>query len=375
MAQGRSPRSSPAPSRRASRGSTRPATARVAGAYAGSYWRGSWVRRRRRRLARMVGRRRAAGPAVPRREVHEWPPLERLGSQPHRLRPLPLRRCRGDRPEGLRPRRPDPGAPPLEYVTGSCTDTDYLAVFRAAAGGGSAGDVLEFQVNGTGLEYWSNPHSAAVPAADSSSRWRARRSARSTRPPERSSPATAPRGRRMTTASSPTSAPRRASRASPTLPAASTGRVRRHPSPRARPPWCAAPDSRRRRPQLKTWLLHERLRRSRDGWPGQRVRRRGAAPAPATRLEHARRPSATSLISRRTQGTPKGPIAFTVDDDESAAGSLTVSGTSSNQTLVPNASIAFGGSGASRTVTVTPAAGQAGQHDDHDHRLRRRPDR
>src|SRR5262249_58852040 len=35
-------------------------------------------------------------------------------------------------------------------------------------------------------------------------------------------------------------------------------------------------------------------------------------------------------------------------------------GASSNQTLVPDASIAFGGSGASRTVTVTPAGGQTG---------------
>jgi glucose/arabinose dehydrogenase len=60
------------------------------------------------------------------------------------------------------------------------------------------------------------------------------------------------------------------------------------------------------------------------------------------------------------QDTNTGAIAFTVGDVETAAGSLTVTGTSSNPTLVPNANIVFGGSGASRTVTVTPAAGQSG---------------
>ena len=55
-----------------------------------------------------------------------------------------------------------------------------------------------------------------------------------------------------------------------------------------------------------------------------------------------------------------GPIAFTVGDVEIAAGMLTLTGASSDVALVPNASIAFGGSGASRTVTVTPAANQSG---------------
>ena len=53
-------------------------------------------------------------------------------------------------------------------------------------------------------------------------------------------------------------------------------------------------------------------------------------------------------------------IAFTVGDAETAAASLTVSATSSNTTLVPNANITFGGSGANRTVIVTPASGQVG---------------
>ena len=55
-----------------------------------------------------------------------------------------------------------------------------------------------------------------------------------------------------------------------------------------------------------------------------------------------------------------GAMAFTVGDAETAAGSLTVSGSSSNTALVPNANIVFGGSGANRTVTVTPAGEPVG---------------
>ncbi len=55
-----------------------------------------------------------------------------------------------------------------------------------------------------------------------------------------------------------------------------------------------------------------------------------------------------------------GPLAFTIGDVETAASFLTVTGTSSNPLVVPNANILFGGSGSSRTVTVTPAANQYG---------------
>ena len=55
-----------------------------------------------------------------------------------------------------------------------------------------------------------------------------------------------------------------------------------------------------------------------------------------------------------------GPLSFTVGDVETAAGSLAVTGDSSNLSLVPLSNIVFGGSGASRTVTVTPATGQSG---------------
>ncbi|MGB7923587.1 MAG: Calx-beta domain-containing protein [Pyrinomonadaceae bacterium] len=51
---------------------------------------------------------------------------------------------------------------------------------------------------------------------------------------------------------------------------------------------------------------------------------------------------------------------FTVGDAETPAASLTLTGTSSDQTLVPDANITFGGTGANRTVTVTPAPGQTG---------------
>jgi hypothetical protein len=60
------------------------------------------------------------------------------------------------------------------------------------------------------------------------------------------------------------------------------------------------------------------------------------------------------------QGSNTGAIAFTIGDAQTAAGSLTLSGSSSNTTLVPNANIVFGGSGANRTVTVTPAGSQTG---------------
>src|SRR5262249_13201603 len=60
------------------------------------------------------------------------------------------------------------------------------------------------------------------------------------------------------------------------------------------------------------------------------------------------------------EDTAVGPIGFTVGDAESAPSSLTLSGSSSNPTLVPTSGIAFGGSGANRTVTVTPAPDKNG---------------
>ena len=55
-----------------------------------------------------------------------------------------------------------------------------------------------------------------------------------------------------------------------------------------------------------------------------------------------------------------GPVGFTVADAETASDALLLSGGSSDPSLVPNANIVFGGSGAQRTVTVTPVAGRSG---------------
>jgi hypothetical protein len=71
-------------------------------------------------------------------------------------------------------------------------------------------------------------------------------------------------------------------------------------------------------------------------------------------------PTVTGLtdVAIDANGTT-GPLPFTIADTEGLSG-LTVTGTSSNPTLVPNANIVFAGTGANRTVTVTPAANQTG---------------
>ncbi|HUR41357.1 MAG TPA: tandem-95 repeat protein [Verrucomicrobiae bacterium] len=51
-----------------------------------------------------------------------------------------------------------------------------------------------------------------------------------------------------------------------------------------------------------------------------------------------------------------GPLAFTVDDVETAAAALVVSAASDDPALVPVSNIVLGGSGANRTVTATPVA-------------------
>jgi hypothetical protein len=55
-----------------------------------------------------------------------------------------------------------------------------------------------------------------------------------------------------------------------------------------------------------------------------------------------------------------GPLSFTVGDAETAAASLVLTVASSNTGLVPLSRIAFGGSGASRTITLTPMQGASG---------------
>jgi outer membrane lipoprotein-sorting protein len=61
-----------------------------------------------------------------------------------------------------------------------------------------------------------------------------------------------------------------------------------------------------------------------------------------------------------SRNTASSPLPFTVGDVETTAGALAVTGSSGNQALVPDGNIVFGGSGANRTVTVTPSANQTG---------------
>src|SRR5436190_951977 len=72
-------------------------------------------------------------------------------------------------------------------------------------------------------------------------------------------------------------------------------------------------------------------------------------------------PTISDIANQATnEDTATGATAFTVGDVETAGAGLTLSGSSSNTKLIPNANITFGVSGANRTVTVTPAANQFG---------------
>jgi len=72
-------------------------------------------------------------------------------------------------------------------------------------------------------------------------------------------------------------------------------------------------------------------------------------------------PTLSGLPDLRTdEDVPTGPLSITVGDVETALGSLSLVPSSSNAGLVPSGNITFGGTGANRTVTVTPAANQSG---------------
>jgi CSLREA domain-containing protein/uncharacterized repeat protein (TIGR01451 family) len=66
-------------------------------------------------------------------------------------------------------------------------------------------------------------------------------------------------------------------------------------------------------------------------------------------------PDQTTLV-----GTPTGPIAFTVSDPDTPADALSLWAGSSDTALVPVSAIALGGSGADRTVAITPTVGLTG---------------
>lgn len=72
-------------------------------------------------------------------------------------------------------------------------------------------------------------------------------------------------------------------------------------------------------------------------------------------------PTISSVTDKvTTENTPVGPIAFTVGDAQTSAAALTLQAVSFDTNLLPTANITFGGSGANRTVTLTPAANQFG---------------
>lgn len=60
------------------------------------------------------------------------------------------------------------------------------------------------------------------------------------------------------------------------------------------------------------------------------------------------------------QDSSTGPIGFTVSDRETSADALTIDVASSDPSLLPLDGIVVGGSGQSRTITVTPAPAQFG---------------
>jgi alpha-glucosidase len=64
---------------------------------------------------------------------------------------------------------------------------------------------------------------------------------------------------------------------------------------------------------------------------------------------------------RLTPGATSSPLSFTIGDAETPVASLSLSASTDNPGLVSNSGITFGGSGANRTVTIAPVAGQVGQ--------------
>jgi hypothetical protein len=68
-------------------------------------------------------------------------------------------------------------------------------------------------------------------------------------------------------------------------------------------------------------------------------------------------PTISALVNQSSAvGTPSVAQTITVGDAQSDPATLTVTATSSNQTVVPNGSIVVSGTGANRTISFTPAA-------------------
>ena len=58
------------------------------------------------------------------------------------------------------------------------------------------------------------------------------------------------------------------------------------------------------------------------------------------------------------EDTVLGPVAFTVDDPQGAGFIASMTAVSSNPAIVAPAGLVVGGTGANRTLTVTPVANQ-----------------
>ncbi len=71
-------------------------------------------------------------------------------------------------------------------------------------------------------------------------------------------------------------------------------------------------------------------------------------------------PTITNIGDQSFNEDTSNTINFTVTDAETSNGSLTLTKSSSNTTLIPTGNIVFGGSGSARTVTLTPAANKSG---------------
>jgi YVTN family beta-propeller protein len=61
------------------------------------------------------------------------------------------------------------------------------------------------------------------------------------------------------------------------------------------------------------------------------------------------------------QNTTLGPLTLNIADTFTAPGAMTITATSSNQSLLPNTNLSIGNNGGTRTLTATPLFGQTGQ--------------
>jgi hypothetical protein len=72
-------------------------------------------------------------------------------------------------------------------------------------------------------------------------------------------------------------------------------------------------------------------------------------------------PTVGAVASQSVDANGSAVVAFTVADAETAPASLTVSAASADPTLLPASGIVLGGSGANRTVALTPAEDASGR--------------